>query len=167
MAFLSALFVVLKLTYVGDANTVERSLAIAAAHLNVRFSVAAPAAYQFDTDFLKKLENEFPQAAIEVTTDPVRAVHDADAIYTDVWTSMGQEAEAAERREALQPFQVNADLISAAPMRAIFLHCLPARRGEEVTDEVIDSPQSAIIAQAGNRLHVQKGLMAWLLASQS
>ena len=154
----------LKLAYVGDANNVARSLAVAAARLNVRFTVAAPAKYQFDTEFLKRLEDHFPQFQLQVTTDPVKAVHDADAVYTDVWASMGQEAERLERMAALAPFQVNGQLMAAAPARAVFMHCLPARRGEEVTDEVIDSPQSAIVPQATNRMHLQKGLLAWLLA---
>ncbi len=156
----------LKLTYVGDANNVARSLAIAAAHLHVRFTVAAPPQYQFDTEFLKRLEQQFPDFQLHVTTDPVKAVHDADAVYTDVWASMGQENERHERVAALAPFQVNSHLMAAAPARAVFLHCLPARRGEEVTDEVIDSPQSAIVRQATNRMHLQKGLLAWLLAEQ-
>ncbi len=154
----------LRLTYVGDANNVARSLAIASAQLGVRFTIAAPAAYQFETDFLKRLEEEFPQNDLHMTTDPVKAVQQADAIYTDVWTSMGQEAEQEQRRQALAPYQVNADLMAAAPGRAVFLHCLPARRGEEVTDEVIDSAQSIVVQQAANRMHLQKGLVAWLLA---
>ncbi len=154
----------LKLTYVGDANNVARSLAVASARLNVRLTIAAPSDYQFDTAFLKRLEDNFPEFHLHVTTDPHSAVRDADAVYTDVWASMGQEDERQERIAALCPFQVNADLMAAAPGRALFLHCLPARRGEEVTDGVIDSPQSAVVQQAANRMHLQKGLLAWLLA---
>lgn len=153
----------LKLTYVGDANNVARSLAIACAHMQVQFNVAAPAQYQFDTAFLKRLEQTFPKFDLQITTDAAKAVRDADAIYTDVWASMGQEAEREERQQALAPYQVNGALMAAAPSRAVFLHCLPARRGEEVTDEVIDSPQSLVVPQAANRMHAQKGLLAWLL----
>ena len=105
----------------------------------------------------------YPKAAIEQYSDAKRAVADADAIYTDVWTSMGQESEMAIRRKAFTPYQVNAELMAAAPDHARVLHCLPAVRGEEITDEVIDSPQSDVISQAGNRMHAQKGLLVWLL----
>jgi ornithine carbamoyltransferase len=154
----------LHLAYVGDANNVARSLAIAAARLKVRFSIAAPKGYQFDTAFLRQLETEFPQFDMQVTTDPAVAVRRADCIYTDVWASMGQEHEREERLSALAAFQVNAELMTTAPGRAVFMHCLPARRGEEVTDEVIDSQQSLVVQQAANRMYLQKGLMAWLLA---
>ncbi len=153
----------LTLAYIGDANNVARSLAIAAARTGVRFTVASPSQYQFDTSFLKRLSTEFPRFDVEVTTDAARAVRNADAIYTDVWASMGQEHEQKERTEALAAYQVNSKMMAAAPGRAIFMHCLPARRGEEVTDTVIDSPQSVIVQQAGNRMHLQKGLVAWLL----
>ena len=100
------------------------------------------------------------------TADPREAVRGAIGVYTDVWTSMGQEAEADERRKAFAGYQVNANLMEHAPEGAVFLHCLPARRGEEVTDEVIDGHYSAVIVQAANRMHVQKGLLAWLLTSR-
>lgn len=154
----------LRLTYVGDANNVARSLAIAAARLGVKFAIAAPTEYQFDTDFLKQLDANFPQFDLRVYTDVAKAVHKADAVYTDVWASMGQEHEQHERVAALTPYQINAGVMAAAPGRAVFMHCLPARRGEEVTDEVIDSPQSVVVAQAANRMHLQKGLVAWLLS---
>jgi ornithine carbamoyltransferase len=101
------------------------------------------------------------------TTDPAEAVRGAVAVYTDVWTSMGQEKEAAERRKVFADYQVNARLMAQAPTGALFLHCLPAHRGEEVTDEVIDGPQSVVVQEAGNRLHVQKGVLAWILGAQS
>jgi ornithine carbamoyltransferase len=94
-------------------------------------------------------------------------LRDATAVYTDVWTSMGQEKESAERRKAFADYQVNAQLMAKAPKGAYFMHCLPAHRGEEVTDDVLDGPQSVVVQQAGNRLHVQKGVLAWLLAVQS
>jgi ornithine carbamoyltransferase len=103
-----------------------------------------------------------PGAEIVETTDPVAAVTGAAAVYTDVWASMGQEGERQQRLRAFAPYQVNAALMAHCP-DAVFMHCLPARRGEEVTDEVIDGPASVVLAQAANRMHVQKGLIAWLL----
>jgi len=153
----------LKLAFVGDANNVARSLAIACARLGVRFAIAAPAGYQFETAFLKQLEEQQPNLDVQVTTDPREAVHDADIIYTDVWVSMGQEGERTQRIGALNDYQVNGELLSHAPSRARFMHCLPARRGEEVTDEVMDGSQSVVVQQAANRMHLQKGLLAWLL----
>ncbi len=154
----------LKLAYVGDANNVARSLAVASAHLGVRFTIAAPAGYQFDAAFLAKLKDQYPQGELRATTDPVEALRDADCVYTDVWVSMGQESQRGQRLQALLPYQVNGQLMAAAPRHATFMHCLPARRGEEVTDEVMDGPQSVIVQQAANRMHLQKGLLAWLLA---
>jgi ornithine carbamoyltransferase len=153
------------LAYVGDANNVARSLAVACAKLGVRFAIAAPRGYELDDEFLAAVHQDSPQSDIDATLDPADAVQDADAVYTDVWTSMGQEAEQEVRRRAFARYQVNAALMSQAPPHAIFLHCLPARRGEEVTDEVIDGPQSRVLQQAANRLHAQKGLLAWLLGS--
>jgi ornithine carbamoyltransferase len=152
-----------KLAFVGDANNVARSLAIACGKLGVQMSLAAPAAYQFDKAFLKRMKKELPICHLGQTTDPQEAVRDADAIYTDVWASMGQEAEQNERAAAFADYQVNSRLLSAAPAAACVLHCLPARRGEEITDDVLDGPQSVVMQQAGNRLHVQKGLLVHLL----
>ncbi|MBM4002861.1 MAG: ornithine carbamoyltransferase [Planctomycetes bacterium] len=156
-----------KLAYVGDANNVARSLAVACGKLGVTMSIASPAAYAFPQTFLEQLGREIPQLRLEVRVDPRQAVRDADAIYTDVWTSMGQESERSARAAALASYQVNNALLQHAPRHAKFLHCLPARRGEEVSDEVIDGPNSAVIQQAGNRLHLQKGLIAWLLDAPS
>ena len=103
-----------------------------------------------------------PEADISETTDPVAAVTGSAVVYTDVWTSMGQEAERQERLKAFAPYQVNAALMAHCPS-GLFMHCLPAHRGEEVTDEVIDSERSVVVTQAANRMHVQKGLIAWLL----
>lgn len=153
----------LKLAYVGDANNVARSLAIACARLGLQFAIAAPARYQFDGAFLKLLEAHHPRFELRMTTDPREAVRDADGVYTDVWVSMGQESERAARVQCFGAYQVDRALLACAPPRARFLHCLPACRGQEVTDEVIDGPQSVVVAQAANRMHVQKGLLAWLL----
>ncbi|MFV1963832.1 MAG: ornithine carbamoyltransferase [Pirellulaceae bacterium] len=157
----------LKVVFVGDANNVARSLAVACAKLGAEFVIATPAGYQFEEKFVGRLQAEVPGARFSQTHDPVKAVQGADAVYTDVWASMGQEAEQAERAKAFADYQVNAALMKQAQPKACFLHCLPARRGEEVTDEVIDSPQSAVIQQAANRMHVQKGLLAWLLSATS
>lgn len=153
----------LRLAYVGDANNVARSLAIACGKLNVEFAIASPDGYQFDAEFVAKLEKEVPDLSLVQTTDPSEAVAGAAAVYTDVWASMGQEAEREERARTFADYQVHAALMKHANPDACFLHCLPARRGEEVTTEVIDGPQSAIVQEAGNRLHAQKGLLAWLL----
>ena len=152
-----------KLTYVGDANNVARSLAVACGRLGVAFAIASPEGYRFDQAFLERLHREMPDMTLTITADPFQAVEDACAVYTDVWASMGQEKEQAIRAKAFKPYQVNAKLLKHAPPDACFLHCLPARRGEEVSDEVIDGPQSVVVRQAANRMHVQKGLLAWLL----
>jgi len=153
----------LRLAFVGDANNVARSLAIACGKLDVEFAIASPDGYQFDDDFVSQLEREVPSLKLVQTTDPAAAVTGAAAVYTDVWASMGQEAEREERARVFSDYQVNAALMKQAASGACFLHCLPARRGEEVTSEVIDGPDSAIVQEAGNRLHAQKGLLAWLL----
>lgn len=152
-----------RLAYIGDANNVAKSLAIACGKLGVEFAIAAPPSYQFDDAFLSLLKQETPNMQLFQTADPKSAVRGAIGVYTDVWASMGQEAEQAARAEAFRPYQVNEQLMEHAPSDSVFLHCLPARRGEEVTDEVIDGYHSAVIVQAGNRMHVQKGLIAWLL----
>jgi ornithine carbamoyltransferase len=152
-----------RLAFVGDSNNVARSLAIACAKLGVEFAIASPPKYQFDRAFIEQLTLSAPEARLLQTTDPREAVRGAVAVYTDVWTSMGQEAELEERRKAFGGYQVNAALMEQAPEGAVFLHCLPAHRGEEVTDEVIDGHYSAVLVQAANRMHVQKGLLAWLL----
>ena len=152
----------LTLAFVGDGNNMARSLAVVCGLLGMRFVLAAPRAYQFDAGFRAHLKKILPGAEIVETTDPVAAVRGAAAVYTDVWTSMGQEKERARRLEDLRPYQVNEALMGHCP-DAVFMHCLPARRGEEVTDGVIDGPRSVVVQEAANRMHVQKGLVAWLL----
>jgi ornithine carbamoyltransferase len=154
-----------KLAYVGDANNVARSLLEACGLVGMKFVMATPKAYQFDTAYLKEICKTIPAMDLAVTADPLEAVAGALAVYTDVWASMGQEAEEDERRRAFAPYQVNAALMNVAG-DAYFMHCLPARRGEEVTDEVIDGAQSIVVQQAGNRLHVQKGVLAWMLGGR-
>jgi ornithine carbamoyltransferase len=150
------------MTFVGDGNNVARSLALAAAMVGMRFRLLGSQEYFMDENWIKKIRRSYPHADIEQSNDPRVALSQADFVYTDVWTSMGQEKEAAERRSVFLPFQLNAQLMQHAPAKAKILHCLPARRGEEITDEVIDSPQSAVVPQAGNRMHAQKGLLVWL-----
>ena len=152
----------LTFAFVGDGNNVARSLAVACSLLGMRFILAAPKQYHFDKSFKNRVAILVPDAQIEQTEDPVVAVQDAVAVYTDVWASMGQEKEREKRQTAFQPYQINSKLMENCP-NSVFMHCLPARRGEEVTDEVIDGRQSVVVRQAANRMHVQKGLLAWLL----
>ena len=152
--------------WVGDANNVARSLATGCGKLGIRFVMATPTKYQFSRNDLALLHRDVPELQLEVGTDPVQAVRNAAAVYTDVWTSMGQEAEREERLRAFAPYQVNAQLMSHAPKNCYVMHCLPAHRGEEVTDEVIDGPQSVVVQQAANRMHLQKGILTWLLGGE-
>lgn len=156
-----------KLAYIGDANNVASSLLLGCARLGVQFAIASPPGYDFDPQFVAQVKQEHPQMEFLETRDPIEAVRDASAVYTDVWVSMGQEAQRDERVQAFADYQVNHDLMQQAAPNACFLHCLPARRGEEVTDQVLDGPQSAVVQQAGNRMHAQKGLLAWLLGAAS
>lgn len=155
------------LAWIGDANNVARSLAIGCGKMGMRFVMATPKKHQFDAKSLAWIKEQVPKLDLTVTTEPVEAVRDAVAIYTDVWASMGQEAEKDARRQAFAAYQVNAALMSHAQKGAFFMHCLPAHRGDEVTDDVIDSPQSVVIQQAGNRLHAQKGVLAWMLGAKA
>jgi ornithine carbamoyltransferase len=155
----------LKLCYVGDGNNVAHSLMFAGARLGVNVTVACPSGYEPDATATAQAKDDAKQtgATIEIVHDPVEGVEDADVVYTDVWASMGQEAEAEARRKIFLPFQVNANLMSKAQKDAIFMHCLPAHRGDEVTNEVIDSKQSVVFDEAENRLHAQKAIMYQLM----
>lgn len=146
-----------RIAYIGDANNVARSLAEGCAALGGEFRIASPDGYGFEAEELQRLGS-----AVTATGDPCEAVAGAQFVYTDVWVSMGQDHEADLRRKALSPYQVNSELIGLAE-DAWFLHCLPARRGEEVTDEVIDGQRSAIWRQVENRMHTARGAMAWML----
>jgi ornithine carbamoyltransferase len=153
------------IAFVGDGNNVAASLAQAAAMLGATVVVASPQGFELP----ERVREEVARVArfgggVRVTNDPFEAAAQAQAIYTDVWTSMGQEEEAAERDALFRPYQVNAALMAQAPEGALFMHCLPAHRGDEVTDEVIDSSASVVFDQSENRLHTQKALLA-LLAS--
>ncbi len=159
----------LKLAFVGDGNNVAHSLMFAGAQLGVRVWVATPPGYEPDAAAVKWARERGQQtgATCTVTNDVVEAVHDADVVYTDVWASMGQEAEAEKRRGIFMPYQVNAGLFRHARKDAIFMHCLPAHRGEEVTAEVVDSAQSVVFREAENRLHAQKAIMLELMKTST
>ncbi len=153
------------IAYVGDGNNVVHSLMLCAALRSARMRVATPAGFEPHTRYVE-LASTFAHAAggsLELLHDPVAAVRDADVVYTDVWTSMGQEQEYERRRRAFQGYQVNAELLRHARPDAIVMHDLPAHRGEEITDEVMDGPQSVVFDQAENRLHAQKAVLCWLL----
>jgi len=152
----------LTLAWVGDGNNVLHSLIYGAACLGVHLRVATPTGYEPAPQVVADSRNR--GGGIVLTHDPVEAVAHADAVYTDVWASMGQEGEAEVRRKVFQPYQVNAELMVKAGPQALFMHCLPARRGLEVTDEVIDSASSIVLDQAENRLHVQKAILLAFLA---
>lgn len=156
----------LNLTYVGDGNNVARSLMFVAAKLGVDFTIAAPAGYQIEEKYMATARKFAAEtgATLRFLEDPVQAVSGADVIYTDVWTSMGREAETQRRLQVFPPYQVNDALVSAAKSDVIVMHCLPAHRGEEITDSVADGPHSVLFPQAENRLHAQKGILALLMA---
>ena len=151
--------------FVGDGNNVARSLAIGCGKLGVHFILAAPKGYGFDEPFLQTYHRLIPQGDVLMNGEPAHAMTSADIVYTDVWASMGQEAESEERRKQFAAFQVNIDLLKLTPSHARFMHCLPAHRGEEVTGDVIDGDRSIVFQQAGNRMHAQKALLQWLLKS--
>ncbi len=158
-------FVGRTLAYVGDGNNVAHSLLLAGALVGLSVRVGHPDGYAPDSEIVAQAQGLAADtgAEIVVTSDPVAAVSGADAVYADVWASMGQEAEAESRLDVFQPYQVTSDLMAHTADGAIFLHCLPAHRGEEVTAEVIDGPASRVFDQAENRLHAQKALLARLL----
>ena len=155
----------LSLAYVGDGNNVANSLIQACVKTGMHFAIACPRGYELDAHILSaaKAEGKQTRAVVTVTNDPYLAVKNADVVYTDVWASMGQEAEHAKRMRAFRGYEVDAKLIKAARPGALVMHCLPAHRGEEISAAVIDGPQSVIIDQAENRLHVQKALLDMLL----
>jgi ornithine carbamoyltransferase len=149
--------------FVGDGNNVARSVAVGCGRLGARFILTAPKGYGFDPDFVTAYRKAVPGAELVAEDTPEHAVASADVIYTDVWTSMGQESESEVRRNHFAGYQVNAELLAHAPPHARVMHCLPAHRGEEVTCEVLDGPQSVVFQQAANRLHAQKALLNWLV----
>ncbi len=152
----------LKVAWVGDGNNVANSWIQAASRLGIHLVLGCPAGYEPDPSILEPAREAAPRP-IEVTNDPVETVAGADVVNTDVWASMGQEEEAEERKKVFLPFQLNSSLLSHAKDDAIVLHCLPAHRGEEITDEVLEGPQSVVWDQAENKMHLQRAMIQWLL----
>lgn len=155
----------LKLAYIGDGNNMAHSLMYGCAKAGMDCAIATPDNYRCDSEVVANAKDDFKKSGRELilTNDPVEAIKNADVVYTDTWVSMGQEAEKAERQKIFMPYQVNGSLMSHADSEAVFMHCLPAYRGYEVTEEVIDGPQSVIFDEAENRLHAQKAVMATLM----
>jgi ornithine carbamoyltransferase len=155
----------LTLAYVGDGNNVANSLIQACVKVGMHFAIATPRGYELDASIMEqaKAEGKQTNAGVLVSNDPFRAVRNADIVYTDVWASMGQEAEHTKRMKAFRGYEVDTKLMKAAPKGALVMHCLPAHRNEEIAADVIDGPQSVIFDQAENRLHVQKAVLDMLL----
>ena len=151
------------LAFIGDGNNVARSLSVACARFGMKFILASPNGYELPADDVARLRRQAPDMDFAITHDPIEAVRGADAIYTDTWVSMGQEAEKTERVKDFAGFQVDERLLAAASKQAVVLHCLPAYRGLEISDAVMEGPQSLVFPEAENRLHFQKGLLAVLL----
>ncbi len=156
----------LKLTFIGDGNNVAQSLMLTAVRLGMDFALGCPPGYTPDPDIVSQAEGlaAVSGASILITHDPTEALAGAHAVYTDVWASMGQEQEAAKRKKAFHAYQVNEERFAQARPEAVFMHCLPAKRGEEVTDGVVESPRSVVFDQAENRLHAQKALLLMMLS---
>ena len=152
-----------KIAFIGDGNNVARSLAFACAKLDMKMVVASPNGYELDDETIQAANQASAGSVLQIS-DPVRAVADADIIYTDTWVSMGQEEEKQKRREDFAGFQVNTELVEAAPDDVKVMHCLPAKRGYEITDEVTESPNSIMFDQAENRLHFQRALLKKLMS---
>jgi ornithine carbamoyltransferase len=155
----------LKLVYIGDGNNMAHSLLHGCSKVGMDITIASPSGYMPLKEIVEEsmVNAKYMGSKIEITEDPVKAVTGADIIYTDVWASMGQEKEAAERRKKFIKYQVNSELVKNAKDDYIFMHCLPAHRGDEATDEICDSPNSVIFDEAENRLHVQKAIMALVM----
>ena len=152
----------IKLAYIGDGNNVARSLAFAGKKLGLHFVIASPKGYELNGDIMDKLQDLGP-GTVTCVHDPQKAVRQADVIYTDTWTSMGQEEEKEKRIQDFQGFQVNRELLQATGQDTKVMHCLPAYRGLEISDDVIESPQSVVFEQAENRLHFQRALLKYLV----
>lgn len=155
----------LKLAYIGDGNNMAHSLMYGCAKAGLDCAIATPDDYQCDSEVVANAKDDFKKSGREliITSDPAEAIKNADIVYTDTWVSMGQEAEKAERQKVFMPYQVNSELFLHADNDAIFMHCLPAYRGYEVTEDVIDGKHSVIFDEAENRLHAQKAVMATLM----
>lgn len=152
-----------RLLFVGDGNNVARSLAVACGKIGIDMTLCAPDGFEFDRGFASELKRIVPKLNLTLTKDLAAAMKTADVVYTDVWASMGQETEAAARKKAFATYQINEQIMASAPSGCRFLHCLPAHRGDEVTDGVMDGPQSLVYEQAENRMHLAKGLLVTLI----
>lgn len=153
-----------KVAFVGDGNNVARSLMFGAMHTGIEFTIATPPGYALtEEDFDQADKLKAKGASFKAFIDPVEAIRDADVIYTDVWTSMGQESEKEARLRAFPPYQINAELVAKAKPETVVMHCLPAKRGFEITSDVADGPQSVIFQQAENRMHAQKAILVHLM----
>ncbi len=152
------------LVFVGDGNNVSKSLAVGCGKLGIKFTLACPEGYGFDDPFKMRYAKYVGNSPPIETNDPIEAVKAADVIYTDVWTSMGQEAEREQRLKKFADYQVNEKLLAKAPKQVKVMHCLPAHRGEEITNEVFEGPSSVVFPQAGNRMHTQKAIFEWLFS---
>jgi ornithine carbamoyltransferase len=152
------------ITYIGDGNNVAKSLAVVCGHVGASFRIAAPVGFELNENFITRLRDEFPNLQVDQFHDARDAAVGSDVIYTDVWASMGQEKEKEERAKIFADFQVTSKLLDLASPDVLFMHCLPARRGLEVDDAVLDDPRSIVFPQAENRMHLAKGLIVWLLA---
>ena len=155
----------LHVAYVGDGNNVANSWLLGAAQMGLRLTVACPPGYEPDASVRERAQSlaQSTGASLEIAEDPWQSVSGADAVYTDVWASMGQEAEAAQRAGVFRPYQVGTELMAGAASHAVVMHCLPAHRGEEITAEVLEGPRSLVFEEAENRLHVQKALLVYLV----
>ncbi len=155
----------IKIVYLGDGNNIANSWLNGAARLGLDLRIVCPADFPPDSGILKCAQQEASRTGgkIELSHDPRKGVQNADVIYTDVWVSMGQEENLEKRKKVLKPFQLNSDLIGQSGKDPLVMHCLPAHRGEEITSEVLDGPRSIVYEQAGNRLHVQKAILEFLL----
>jgi ornithine carbamoyltransferase len=159
----------LRIAYVGDGNNVANSWLLGAAQMGLALTIACPRGYQPDAGIRSQAEQiaEVTGAMLDIVEDPHQAVKGVDAVYTDVWTSMGQEDEAEARRRDFQAYQINDALMAEAPSHSVVMHCLPAHRGEEITDAVFESSRSLVFEEAENRLHAQKALLAFLMAPET
>lgn len=158
----------LKLCYIGDGNNVANSLIEGAGKVGINISLACPDGYEPDTEIIKKAEGEAKKggSSIEILRDPLKAAEGADILYTDVWASMGQESEREKRLKVFKPYQINRRIVEAAKPDVLVMHCLPAHRGEEITDDVIDGKHSIVLDQAENRLHTQKAILEILMGER-
>lgn len=153
----------LRLAFIGDGNNMARSLAVGCARTSIEFVIAAPPGHELDGAWLESLRSRYGIASVATADSPQAAADKADVLYTDVWTSMGQEAEVQTRRATFAGYRIDAELLRLAKPEAVVLHCLPAHRGEEITDEVLTGPQSRVFTQAENRLHFQRSLLEVLM----